>query len=495
MKAFRGVYQGFLVISLAVTGMGTAQNAAPAPSVNPETGVPAGWPDPAALDFDTVEFAQPEVERAVLPNGLIVYMLEDHALPLVNGAAFVKTGSLYDPEDKISLASLTADLMRTGGSAGRTADELDERLENLAASVEVSASDLYTTASFSALTENLDEVLDLYAGVLSRPAFAQDRIDLAKGRALEGIRRENDDPVGIAVREFYRRLAAGHPAGYVPTAETVGAVTRADMQRFHGRYFKPNETVLAVSGDFEREELLAALGRVFGSWERGEVTYPELPPYPENPEPRIYHVQRDLGQSIILMGHPSVLAYTPEYNRLDVANAVLGGGGFSSRIFTEIRTKRGLAYSAGSQVGQGFVYPGTFLAYAFTRTDATGQVIDLLRGQMQEMAVRPVTPEELETQKSNTLNGAVFRFTSPDAIVQRVARAAEILDLPAGYFERYIEDVEAATPAQVRRTAAREFRPEEMIVMVVGDAAQFDRPLSDFSDTFGPVEEITLPTP
>ena len=481
------------MLSLAVLGAASAQTAAP--SVNPETGVPESWPDPAALDFDTVEFAQPEVERAVLPNGLIVYMLSDHALPLVNGAAFVKTGSLYDPEDKISLASLTADLTRTGGSAGRTADELDERLENLAASVEVSASDLYTTASFSALTENLEEVLGLYAGVLTEPTFAQDRIALAKGGALEGIRRENDDPVGIAVREFYRRLAAGHPAGYIPTAETIGAVTRADMQRFHGRYFKPNETVLAVSGDFEREELLTALERVFGSWEQGEVTYPELPPYPENPEPRIYHVQRDLGQSIILMGHPSVLAYTPEYNRLDVANAVLGGGGFSSRIFTEIRTRRGLAYSAGSQVGQGFVYPGTFLAYAFTRTDATGQVIDLLRGQMQEMAARPVAPEELETQKSNTLNGAVFRFTSPDAIVQRVARAVEILDLPAGYFERYIADVEGATPAQVRQTAAREFRPEEMIVMVVGDAAQFDRPLSDFSDTFGPVEEITLPTP
>ena len=98
-------------------------------------------------------------------------------------------------------------------------------------SVEVSASDLYTTASFSALTENLNEVLELYAGVLTEPAFAPDRIALAKGGALEGIRRENDDPVGIAVREFYRRLAAGHPAGYVPTAETV-------VGDFRGAHFK-----------------------------------------------------------------------------------------------------------------------------------------------------------------------------------------------------------------------------------------------------------------
>ena len=173
------------------------------------------------------------------------------------------------------------------------------------------------------------------------------------------------------MREFYRRLAQGHPAGYVPTAETVNAVSRADMVAFHERYFKPNETVLAVSGDFERDELLGALEASLGDWKTAPVDYPKLPPYNPDPAPQIYHAQKDVGQSIVIMGHPSVYAYTPEYNALDVANAVLGGGGFSSRLFTEIRTKRGLAYSTGSQISQGFAYPGTFLAFAITRTDAT----------------------------------------------------------------------------------------------------------------------------
>lgn len=477
----------------AATGALAQTAPAETPNVDPETGIPESWPDPAALRFSDVTFNEPEPERAVLSNGLVVYLLEDSSLPLVSGAAFVKTGSLYDPESKSSLAALTADLMRSGGSAGRSADEIDERLETLAASVEVSAADLYTTASFSSLTENVAEVLDIFAGVLAAPAFAPERIDLAKGRALEGIRRENDDPVGIAVREFYRRVARGHPAGYIPTAETVSAVTRADMTAFHKRYFKPNEAALAVSGDFDSAQMLALLEQALGGWERGEVTYPKLPPYNPDPAPRIYHAQKDLSQSIVLMGYPSVYAYTPKYSALDVANAVLGGGGFSSRIFTEVRTKRGLAYSAGSQVEQGFAYPGTFLVYAFTRTDATGQVIELLREQMREMATNPVSEAELEVQKSNTLNGAVFRFTSPAAIVQRTARAVEVLGLPAGYYDRYIEQVEAMTPAKVLGVARREFRPEDMLIMVVGDAAQFDRPLSDF----GEVEEITLalPTP
>lgn len=456
--------------------------------VNPDTGIPKSWPDPAKLKFDAVTFNNPKPQRAVLSNGLVVYLLEDHNLPLVNGAAFVKTGSLYDPEGKVSLASLTADLMRSGGSAGRTADKIDERLETLAASVEVSAADLYTTASFSALSENVAEVLDIFAGVLEKPEFAPDRIQLAKGAALEGIRRQNDDPVGIAVREFYKRLAQGHPAGYVPTAETVNAVSKADMVKFHGRYFKPNETVLAVSGNFKRAEMLAALEQSLGGWQAAPVAYPKLPPYNPDPAPQLYFAQKAVGQSIVIMGHPSVYAYTPGYNALDVANAVLGGGGFSSRLFTEIRTKRGLAYSTGSQIGQGFTYPGTFLAFAITRTDATGQVITLLKQQMKEMAAKPVSKAELAVQKSNILNGAVFRFTSPDAIVQRTARAVEILGLPANYFERYIQDVRAMTPAKVQAVARKDFRPEDMLLMVVGDASQFDQPLSDF----GKVEEISL---
>ena len=487
----------FTLLALTLVGGVLAQAQAPitqaSAQVNLATGVPESWPDPAKLKFNAVTFKSPKPQRTVLSNGLVVYLLEDHTLPLVNGAAFVKTGSFYDPKAKISLAGLTADLMRSGGSAGRSADEIDNRLETLAASVEVSADNLYTTASFSALTENVTEVLDIFAGVLEKPTFAPDRIELAKGNALEGIRRQNDDPVQIAVREFSKRLAQGSPAGYVPTAETVNAVSRADMLAFHKRYFKPNETVLAVSGDFKRKEMVAALEQALGSWQRGPVNYPKLPRYNPDPAPKIYHAQKDVGQSIIIMGHPSVYAYTPAYNQLDVANAVLGGGGFSSRLFTEVRTKRGLAYSVGSQISQGFVYPGTFLVFSFTRTDATGQVIALLKQQMKEMAAKPVSAAELAVQKSNILNGAVFRFTSPDAIVQRTARAVEILGLPADYFDRYIKDVRAMTPAKVEAVARKDFRPQDMLLMVVGDAAQFDRPLSDF----GKVEEIklALPTP
>ncbi len=360
--------------------------------------------------------------------------------------------------------------------------ELDEALEILAASVEVSAIDLFASASFSALSDNIDEVLDIFAGVLMQPEFDPERIEIARGRTLEALRRQNDQPVQIALREFFKRLAEGHPAGYFPSEESVSAISRDDMVAFYQRFYKPNAIVLALSGNFDSEEMLAKLERVFGSWPPAEVDYPELPTFNPRPEPKVYYAEKDLGQSIILIGQPSVLAYSPEYNDLDVANSILGSGGFSSRIFTEIRTKRGLAYSAGSQLRQGFDFPGTLLAFSFSRTEKTAEVIDLLLAEIRRLQDEEVSPEELEIQRNAILNRAVFRFTSPAAVVQRTARAVEILGLAPNYYDSYIERVQEITPADIRSIAQRELRPAEMIIMVVGDASQFDRPLDEFGE-------------
>ncbi len=475
-------------VSFAQTQAPTAAPPAPTETPVPDTSVPADWPDPAALEFSPVEYEAPVPTRHELSNGMVVYLLEDHTLPLINGAAYVKAGSFYDPEDQVGLASLTADLMRTGGAAGRSADELDETLESLAASVEVSAADLYTAASFSALRENIDEVLGVLEDVLTAPDFEQSRIEIARGRALEAIRRQNDDPVGIAVREFNRRLAEGHPAGYVPTEETVNNISREDMVAFYERYFKPNATVLALSGDFDSGAMLETLETTFSDWESAEVDYPTLPPYNPTPEPKVYVADRALGQSIIIMGHPSVFAYSPAYNDLTVANNILGGGGFSSRLFTDIRSNRGLAYSVGSQVGQGFETPGTLLLFSFTRTERTAEVVGLLLEGLERLESEPVSPEELTTQRDAILNQAIFRSTSPAAVVQRIALATEILGLPTGYYDDYIARVSAVTPEDVLSVAQQELRPEDMIILVVGDVSEFDAPL----DQFGEVVPIEL---
>ncbi len=458
-----------LSLLLATFALATAQPA------------PDSWPDPFEMTFGELDEVTLEPERVELSNGMVVYLLTDSSLPLTEGLAYVRAPSLYDPEGKIGLAAMTADLLRTGGAGERSADEVDETLEFLAASVEGSASNNSAAVSFSALSDNIDEVLEVFGDVLQRPQFSEDRLELLRGRTLEELRRQNDDPVGIAQREFVRRVAEGHPVGEFPTVETVQSVTRDDVVSFYERYYAPNETVLAVSGDFERDEMVEKLEATFSDWERVDVNYPELPEFDPTPEPRVYYAPKETTQSVIFMGHPSVLAYSPNYADLTVANGILGGEGFSSRITTEIRTRRGLAYATGSGLTQGYQYPGFFYAYSLSRGDATGQVLNLLQAEIEGLQQEGVTEAELEQQKETLLSRAVFRFTSSAQVAQRSAQA-EFLDLEENYYEDYINGVQEVSAEDVQEVARSELRPDGLVVMVVGDASQFDMPLEEFGE-------------
>ena len=290
--------------------------------------VPTDWPNPFEMTADPIEFTPPEPQVFMLDNGIEVFLSEDHTLPFIDGVAYVKASSLYEPADKVGLARLTASMLREGGAGDKTPDEVNTRLEFLAASVEASANEVFASVGFSTLSENVDEVFAIWLDTLMQPGFDNDRLEVQRQRILEGIRRENDDPFAIAQREFFAKLAEGHPSGYVATEETVNAISRDDLIAFHNNYFQPVGMSIAITGDFNTDEMLAKLNATLGQWQGQEVVYPEIVDFNANPTPKIYFAQKDLEQSVILMGHPSVLAYSPEYNDLMVANDILGAGGF-----------------------------------------------------------------------------------------------------------------------------------------------------------------------
>ncbi len=447
-------------------------------------GVPADWPDPFKMQFPRLQPAVIQPTRVQLSNGLTVLLVEDRSLPFVSGRIYLRAGSIYEPDDKVGLSGIFASVMRTGGAGGRGPDEVDEVLETLAASVSVSSDTLFTSVAFNTLSENLEQVLEVWADVLIRPRFAQERLELEKGRALEAIRRRNDQPTQIAVREFLRRIQEGHPAGRVSSAASVGSITREDLLAFHQRFFKPNGAVLAITGDFNTQEMVARLERVLRDWRPGEVSLPSFAP--PSPKPAIYFVQKETNQSVIYMGNPTVAAFAPGYSELDLASRVLGDG-FNSRLFLEVRTKRGLAYATGGAQTQGFGWPGFFYGASISRVDKTVEVIELMLGQFRDLRDRPVSPEELELFRNNILNAEVFRFTSKQAVAERIART-QMLGLPADYYERYIQQIQAATPADLQRVMQQFVRPEEFVIVVVGDQRQFDKPLS----TLGRVVEVPL---
>ncbi|GIW27708.1 MAG: peptidase M16 [Meiothermus sp.] len=447
-------------------------------------GVPADWPDPFKMQFQRLQPTAIQPTRVQLSNGLTVLLIEDRSLPFVNGRIYLRAGSIYEPDDKVGLSGIFSAVMRTGGAGERTPDQVDETLETLAASVSVSTDNLFTSVAFNTLTENLDQVLQIWADVLLRPRFAQDRVDLEKGRALEAIRRRNDQPTQIAVREFLRRINEGHPAGRISSAASIQSITRDDLLAFHQRYFKPNGAVLAITGDFNTQEMVARLERTLQGWARGEVNLPTFAP--PSPKPSIYFLQKETNQSVIYMGNPTVTAFAPGYSELDLASRVLGDG-FNSRLFLEVRTKRGLAYATGGAQTQGFGWPGFFYGASISRVEKTAEVIELMLAQFRDLRERPVSQEELELFRNNILNAEVFRFTSKQAVAERIART-QLLGLPDDYYEQYVRQIQAATPADLQRVMQQYVRPEQFVIVVVGDRRQFDKPLS----SLGNVIEVPL---
>jgi len=468
-------------LALAVTALTLAALAASARAQ------PADWPDPTRMSFPALDFQAQAPRKAVLSNGITVYLAEDHALPLVQGVAYVDAPSVYDPAGKVGLAAFTARLLRDGGAGGRTPDAIDEQLAYLGASVEASSSDAYASVSFSALADNVDQVLPLWQDVLTRPDFAPARIEVERQRQLEAIRRVADNPVQLAVREFSYRVAEGHPSGAYPTADTIGAIRRSDLAAFHDATYAPASTVVAITGDFDSAKMLKTLDATLGTWRHDLAPAPQLPPFDEHPAPKVYFVQKDVQQSIIIVGQPAMRAYTASYDAFSVANQILGAGGFTSRLFTDIRTRRGLAYSTGSQLTQGFDFPGIFLAYAFTRADATGQVLHLLLDEIDRLGTEGVTPAEVAQAREQIVNQAVFRDTSVAATTERTARV-QLLGLPEGYFQAFLDTVQGITPAEVQAAARQVLDPHGLVIMVVGNASAFDEPLSDF----GTVEQVPL---
>ena len=193
--------------------------------------------DPNDLVYNPLDFPFPRAELVRLSCGMEVFLLEDHELPLLNLVALIRTGSVYEPGDKTGLASLTGVVMRTGGTRFLSGDEINKRLEYIAASVETSIGREVGTATLSVLKKDMDTGLDIFAEVLRYPVFSREKIDLAKKKEIEAIRRRNDSPQSIAFREFRRALFDNGPRGRFPTVKTIDNVSREDMVAFHRKYF------------------------------------------------------------------------------------------------------------------------------------------------------------------------------------------------------------------------------------------------------------------
>jgi zinc protease len=450
---------------------------------------------PAGLKFPPLTPVRiPHVETFTLASGMRIYLLENHELPLVNGLALVRTGNLFDPLEKAGLATLTGMVMRTGGTKARSGDQLDEDLENIAASVEGAIDETAGEVTFSALSENAGKVLAVFHDVLAEPAFRQERIDLAKSQLRDQIARRNDDPEAIAGREF-SNLVYGKDTPYGCQTEyaTLARIQREDLVAFHQRYFFPANILLAVYGDFSTPDMKRKLEELFGGWNDHQAPVPAFPAVRDVPQPGVFlAVKEDVNQTVFSLGQLGGLLRDKDDPALEIMSDILGGG-FSSRLFRRVRTQLGYAYGIGAEWAAAYDHPGLFEISGSTKSATTTEALAVVREEVDRIRATEVGDQELETAKQTSLNSFVFHFDTPAKTLSRVLRY-RYYDYPDDFIFGYQKALELVTKGDVLRVARQHLRPEAFTVVAVGNPHDFTKPLNELGLPLHPLD-LTIPPP
>lgn len=446
------------------------------------------------------EIQIPKYTRYQMNNGMVVYLMENHELPLVGGTALVRTGDRLEPEEKVGLGSITGEVMRTGGTTKHSGDELNQLLEQRAASVETGIGVSSGSASFSALSQDLNTVFDLFAEVIQQPVFAQEKLEFAKKQEAGQIARRNDDPDDIAGREF-QKLIYGNTSPYARTVEyeTINKISREDLIAFYNKYFHPENIILGISGDFDSEKMRQLIQDKFGNWAPASkpctgtiCPASTVPEASQAKQKGIFFVnQPQLTQSSIRMGHLGGLLNSPDYAALTVLNRVMNG--FGGRLFNEVRSRQGLAYSVYGSWSPNYDYPGVFMAGGQTRSDATVPFIQAIFSEIEKIRKTPITPQELAFAKDRVLNSFVFNFQSPRQTLSRLM-TYEYYGYPSDFLLRYQKAVKATTVEDVQRVAQKYLQPDKIVTLVVGNTSGIQPPLTSISTEVTSVD-VTIPKP
>ncbi|THI83598.1 MAG: insulinase family protein [Nitrospira sp. CG24A] len=446
--------------------------------------------DPRQMTFKSVEFTPPEPDRVVFENGMVVYLLEDHELPLISMTATMRTGGWLDPAEKVGLASLTGSVMRTGGGGGLSAEQVDAELEQFAGGLGISIGRQSGSASLDVLSKDLKRGIQIFTGLIRTPAFEPARVELAKLQTIEGIRRRQDNPGAIVGREFGKLLyGEDHPSAWESSIGSITRITRDDLVAFHRKTIHPNGMIVGVTGDFDTSVMLALLRDIFGDWKQGEVPVLKIADVPQSqpPKPIVRFVNKETSQTHLRLGHLSIKQHDPDYVSLAIANDILGGSSFRSRLFNDVRTKRGLAYSVGSRLNTGVHDQGVWLMRAETKLPSTQEVIARFVANMERMRTELVTDNELAEAKEAYVNSFVFSFGSPSAIVGRLIEL-EYDGLPKDFLQQVRARVVALSKEEILAAAKKHFNPERLTIVAVGSGEALPKLLSGF----GEVKEIKL---
>ena len=489
-----------LVIAAYTLHAQTAKPQTPAAKVAPavQTAVPAQGPRPEQFKFAPLAFKppRPAAFRTTLSNGLVVYIAEDHEIPWFEAALLTPVAgggggrgrgrgveesydlpqgppgggggarSFLEPKDKLGIQNITGSVMRTGGTATMTTEQMNERMEFLAGSV--------SPTSLSIHMRHVDEGLKMWLDILTNPAFPEDRIRREREAMIMPLRNRNRNISTVATRTFQNLIyGEDSPITAEPTEATITSITRDDVVAWHRKYWGASNGILVVAGDFKKAEMLQKLEATFGKWRNADTK--AVPNYPKvsglASKGGVYMVQPEgatPNQGIVRVGSLGLTQDDPDYPAVDLMNYTLGGGSFSSRITQVVRTDNGLAYTANSSTGAGLHYPGAMAAFVQTKNSTVVFATQLIINEIERMSAGDVTERDLRFAKTARVRAFPSMFSTILGNIRNFAQL-ELEKRPMDYYDTYLSRYEKVTLADVKRVAQKYLQTEKMIILVAGN--------------------------
>ncbi len=462
----------------------------------------ADIPDrPEKLQYPELTFDVPDADalRFELADGTPVYAKRDSQFPLVNITVYFRGGQYLEPAGKEGLAAITSEAWRTGGAGERTAQELDEELDFLAANLGTNIGDVSGSVSLNVLSKDLDTAMAIFMDVLTAPRFQQDRFDKAKDNLLQAMKQRNDDTADIESREWSRLIFGDdYWQNRLATQASVDAITAGDSKRFVNSLVRSGNLVVAVAGDFEPAALEALLNETVGSLEPLVEPLPPIPQPAHTPEPGVYVINKsDVNQGRVSIGRAGYREGFPAEFPLTVGNDILGGYGFTARMMKRIRSDEGLAYGAYASLNFPVTIPGSFRAFYQSKSSTCAYAAEIFFGLLEAMRTSNATEEELRTTKASFIETFPRRFASAAQIVGTFA-IDEILGRDHSYWVTYRDNIASVTAEEIQKAMQTHLDPGTMIVLVVGniDEIMAGHPEHEARLTeFGEVKKLPLRDP
>lgn len=440
-------------------------------------GPPVGLHVVEQLEFPPLRFEPMEPEQFELSNGVTVFYMRNRSIPLVDLFVSVKGGYAYFDREHFGAASALPSLLRNGGTRTLSPDSLDELMAFHALGLSTSSNGSRLMLAMTGLNRQLDLVADLWGDILLNPGFDEDALERWRLQELESVRRAGDFPGSLAVIEFNHLVFGDHPTGWIMEEEdlTPERMQPERLAMLHQRIVCPESSVIGAAGDISREDLTAALERALAGWEPCDTEL-EPPPLPDmQMDPTVYVVPKQVGQSTIAIGQPGgvLLEESEDYFASRVANWVIGGSGFTSRLVSRLRTEEGLAYSAASIWGVARNYPRIFGAITHTKSESTVAATRMTVATLADAVANPPTSDEVALARDAIINGFVFGFNSPTQVVAR--QVSYLADgFPSDWLARYLDGIRDVDSTTVAAALRRHVDPENFTILIVGDTAAFD---------------------